>query len=152
MMKKGLLKWNLLDLFLILLVVLAAFSAYFTLVKPISFSHLIRREGVYRFADVDILLPDYLSWMKDVVPVGEESRNVYGDPDWKILGFEEVELGARRMTKVRAKLWIVKDSSGILRYGKYTLVKGNKIYLINDRYVLEGWVLDFQALEERILF
>ncbi len=145
-------KWNILDFFLILLVILAGLSAYFTLVKPISFSHLIKREGVYRFADVDILLPDYLSWMRDVIPVGEESRNVYGDRDWKILGFQEVQLAGRKMTKVKAKLWIVKDSSGLLRYGKYTLVKGNKIYLINDRYVLEGWVLDYQVAEERIQF
>lgn len=144
-------KWNLLDIFLILLVILALLSAFFTFVQPIHFSGKIIREGVTRFAEVEILLPDDLTWMKESVPVGEEYRNVYGELEWKILGFEPVRFGEKELIKVKAKLLIVEESSGIFRYGKYTLVKGSKIFLINDHYVLEGRVLDFRLLEERIL-
>ena len=141
---------NLLDLFLVLLVVLAALAFYFTFVKPIKFSHLIHREGVMRYAEVEILLPDDLSWMKNVLPVGEESRNVYGELDWKILKVGEEELGGRKITKVTAKILIAEESSGILRYGKYTLVEGSRLYLINDHYFLEGRILNFRLLDEKI--
>ena len=149
--RKSEIHFNLLDLFLVLLVVLAILSVYFTFISPIRFSNLIHREGVTRFAEVDILLADDLSWMQDVIPVGEEFHNVYGELDWKILGFENVTLGGRKMTKAKVKLLIVQESSGILRYGKYTLVQGSKIYLINDRFFLEGRIFNFKLLEEKIL-
>lgn len=142
-------RWNLLDSFIILLVIIAVGSIYFTFVSPIRFSHLIKREGISRYAEVGILLPKDLSWAGEVISPGEESRNVYGQLDWKILGFEKLELGGEEYTQVRAKVLIVEESSGILRYGKYTLVKGGKIFLINDRYLLEGRVFDYRLLDER---
>ncbi|MBI2167179.1 MAG: hypothetical protein HYU34_02910 [Candidatus Omnitrophica bacterium] len=141
---------SLFDLFLILLVLLAGLSIYFSFVKPIRFSHLIQREGVSRYAEVEILLPDDLSWMEDVLPAAEESRNVFGQIDWQVIGFGEEALGDKKITKATAKVLIVEESSGILRYGKYTLVKGNKIFLINDRYFIEGRILDFRLLDEKI--
>ena len=144
-------KWSLFDLFLALLVLLAGLSVYLTFFKPIPFSHLIKREGVTRYASVRILLPDDLSWMAEVVPVGEESRNVYGHLDWKVLGFGEAAFQGKKMVTLQAKLQIVEESAGLLRYGKYTLVKGGKIFLINDYYFIEGRVLDYQVLDERIL-
>lgn len=143
-------KVNLLDLFLILLVILAALAIYFTFVKPLQFSKLIHREGVMRYAKIEILLPDDLVWMKEVLPVGEESRNVYGELDWKILSVGEKALGGKKFTQVTAKILIAEESSGILRYGKYTLVRGNKLYLINDRYVVDGRILNFELLDEQI--
>lgn len=142
---------NLLDLFLVLLILLTGLSLYFTFVRPIRFSHLIHREAVHRYGEVEILLPDDLSWMKEILPVGEESRNVYGKLDWKILEFGEITLGEKKMVKVKTKLLIQEESSGLLRYGKYTIVPGNKIYLINDRYLLEGRILNFRLLEEKSL-
>lgn len=141
---------RLFDLFLGLLVLLTALAVYFSFVKPIRFSHLIQREGVSRYAEVEIFLPDDLSWMKDVLPAAEESRNVFGQLDWQITGFGEETLGERKIAKITAKVLIVEEGSGILRYGKYTLVKGNKIFLINDRYFIEGRILDFRLLEEKI--
>ena len=147
-MKKA--KGCLLDLFLILLVILAGLAVYFTFVKPLQFSKLIHREGVMRYAEIELLLPDDLAWMKDVLQVGEESRNVYGELDWKILSLGEKDLGGKKITKVTAKILIAEESSGILRYGKYTLVRGNKLYLINDRYVIDGRIFDFKLLDEQI--
>jgi len=103
-----------------------------------------------RYAQVEILLPDDLSWMKDVLPAGEESRNVYGELDWKILELGEEDFRGKQIIKVRAKILIAEESSGLLRYGKYTLVKGAKIFLINDRYFLEGRILDFRLIPEEI--
>ena len=143
--------WNLLDVFLALLVILTLAAVYFTFVQPIQFSHLIRREGVSQFAEVEMLLPDDLSWMTEVIPAGEECRNVYGDIDWKILRFEEVKLGEKKMVRAVVKLSIVRESSGILRYGKYTLVTGNKIVLINDHFVVEGRIFSFKLLDEKVL-
>ena len=144
-------KWNLLDVFLALFVLLTIVTVYFTFVKPVHFSHLIRREGVSRFAEVEILLPDDLGWIKEIVPSSEEFRNVYGDVDWKILRFEEVKMGEKKIVKVVAKLSIVQESSGIMRYGKYTLVTGGRIALINDRYFMDGRVLTFRLLDEKVL-
>lgn len=141
---------GLLDLFLVLLVVLAVLTFYFSFVKPIQFSHLIHREGVMRYAEIEILLPADLAWMKEKVPVGEEFRNVYGELDWKILKIGEEEFGGGKFTKVTAKILITEESSGILRYGKYTLVPGNRLYLINDRYFIEGRVLHFRILDEKM--
>lgn len=143
-------RWNLLDSFIILLGVLALLSVYFTFIQPVRFSHLIKREGVGRYAEVKILVPDDLGWMAEVMPVGEEFRNVYGQVDWQILGFEKEKLGSGESVLARAKLLIVEESSGLLRYGKYTLVKGSKIFLINDHYLLEGRVYDYRLLEERM--
>lgn len=143
-------RWNLLDLFLVLLVLLAGLAFYFSFVNPIQFSHLIRREAVARYAEIEILLPDDLSWIKEVVPVGEEFRNVYEELNWKILGFGEETFAGKKMVKLTAKVLIVEEDSGILHYGKYTLVKGGKIFLINDRYFLEGRILSFRILDERI--
>lgn len=142
---------NLLDFFLILLVLLTGLSLYFSFVRPLQFSHLIKREAVHRYGEVEIVLPDDLFWIKEILPVGEESRNVYGTLDWKILELGEITLGEKRRVKIKAKLLIEEESSGILRYGKYTIVPGNKIYLINDHYLLEGRILNFRLLEEKNL-
>ena len=143
-------RWNLLDLFLVLLVLLAGLAFYFSFVNPIKFSNLIKREGVMRYAQVDFLLPDDLSWIQAEVPLGEESRNVYGELDWKILEIKEEDHGGKRLVRVRAKVLIAEESGGLLRYGKYTLVKGAKIFLINDRYFLEGRILDFKLMGEEV--
>ncbi len=148
---KGLIKrLNLFDWVVILLVFLALLAFYFSFIQPIQFSRLIKREGVPKYAEVEILLPDDLSWMKKILPVGEESRNVYGELDWKILSFGEEDFGGKKTTKLTAQVLIYEESSGILRYGKYTLVKGSKIFLINDHYFLEGRILDFRILKDKI--
>ena len=145
---KRMLKFNLFDVFLILLVLLAGAAAYFSFVQPVEFSHLIKREGVSRYALVEILLPDDLGWMKEVLPAGEAYRNVYGKADWKILEISEETLGGKKITKVKAKLMATEESSGLIRYGKYTLVQGSVIRLINDDYFIEGRVYKVQMLEE----
>lgn len=152
MKKKLPFRWSLLDSFLALLVILAVLGIYFNFVSPIRFSHLIKREGIPHYAEVEFLLPDDLYWMRDVLPEGEQSRNVYGELDWKILKKEEATFGGEKMAKITAKILIVEESSGILRYGKYTLVKGGKIFLINDHYFLEGRILNFQILSESIKY
>ena len=141
---------GLLDLFIVLLVLLAALAFYFSFVKPIRFSHLIKREGVMRYAEVEILLTPELSWMRETLPAGEESHNVYGELDWKILEKGGRTFDGQEFTWLRAKILIAEESAGLLRYGKYTLVKGGKIFLINDRYFLEGRIFDFRLSDENI--
>lgn len=143
-------RWNVLDIFLVLFVFTAVLAVYFTFVKPLRFSHLIKREAIHRYVEIDFLLPNDLSWIKDRLPVGEEYRNVYGELDWRILGFGEETLGGERWVRVKAKVLVDQESSGLLRYGKYTLVPGNKIYLINDRYFLEGRIFSYRILDDEI--
>ena len=143
-------RWNVLDIFLVLFVLTAVLAVYFTFVKPLRFSHLIKREAVHRYVEMDFLLPKDLSWIKEKLPVGEEYRNVYGELDWKIIAFAEETLGGERWVKVRAKVLVDQESSGLLRYGKYTLVPGNKIFLINDRYFLEGRIFSYRLLDDEI--
>ncbi|MCB9800535.1 MAG: hypothetical protein H6757_07245 [Candidatus Omnitrophica bacterium] len=142
-------KFSLFDIFVVLFAGLALASVYFTFVHPIHFSKMIEREGVSNYADVEILLSEDLSWMKDVLPVGESFGNVYGNLDWKIMKMEEVVLSGRPLTKVTAKLMVTTESSGLIHYGKYTLVKGGKIFLINDDFFLEGRVYDFYVSDEK---
>ena len=142
--------FNLFDLFLVLLVLLVGLSVYFTFINPVQFSHLIKREDVKRYAEVEIILPDDLSWIKESVPAGEESRNVFGELDWKVLGFGEQSFGGKNWAVLKAKMLVAEKDSGVIRYGKYTLAKGSKIYLINDRYALEGRVLQYRLLPEKV--
>ncbi len=143
-------RWNIFDVFLILLVLSAFLSVYFTFVKPIQFSQLIKREAKMRFAEVNILLPDDLEWMKDVLPAGAEYRNVYGQLEWQVVRVGEAEHAGRKWTNVTAKLLVAVLDSGVARYGKYTLAYGSKIFLINDRFVVEGRVLNYRFLGEDV--
>ena len=143
--------WNVFDIFLVLMALLAGASIYFTFIKPVSFSNLIHREGVSKYAEVEILVPKDLDWLKHDLPPGTESKNVYDEVDWRIMGWAEEEFGDETITKVISKVKIVEHSSGILQYGKYTLVKGNKIYLMNDFHYLEGRIYRFKVLDEKAL-
>jgi hypothetical protein len=142
--------FSLLDVFLVLLIILASLAFYFSFIHPIQFSHSIKREGVLRYAEVEVLLPDDLGWMKDVIQPGEESRDVYKKLEWQILAAGEETLGGKKIAKLTVKLLLVEMSSGILDYGKYTVVRGGRIVLINDRYFIEGRIYNFRLLEERV--
>ena len=50
-----------------------------------------------------------------------------------------------------AKVLLTRESSGLIRYGKYTLVIGGKVVLLNDEYLLEGRVTDIHIMDEKIL-
>jgi hypothetical protein len=142
--------FNFFDLFLVLLVILAGLSVYFTLVHPLRFSHLINREDSMRYAEVEIVLPDDVFWIKDVLPVGEELRNIYGQLEWKILETREMMLGDRKWAAVKAEMLVNDKGSGVLSYGKYTLARGSVIYLINDRYGFQGHVYNYRVLNKKI--
>jgi hypothetical protein len=142
---------NLFNLFLVLLFVIAGLSVYFSFFRPIEFSRLIHREDVKRYAEVEILLPDDLAWLKTVMPAGEERRDVFNQLDWVVSGFRDEVLAGRVWVVLTAKILVSEKDSGVIRYGKYTLAKGGKIFLINDRYLVEGRVYGFNLLEEKVL-
>jgi len=143
--------FNLLDLFLVLFVLLTAAAVYFTFVKPISFSNMIVREGVSGYAEIGFVLDDSLDWIAEKVPEGLEFKNVYGKVEWKILKIQREVLAAKPVVRVRAKVLLTRESSGLIRYGKYTLIIGGKVILLNDEYLLEGRVTDIRILDEKIL-
>ncbi len=138
------------DLFLILLLLLAALAVYFTFFSPIQFSRLIQREALKRFAEVEILLPDDLFWMKDVLPVGEERRSVYGELEWKVIEIKEIKIGDKRKVKITVKAMVSEKDLGVVSYGKYTLARGGVIYFVNDHYLIEGRIFNYRALEEKV--
>lgn len=143
-------RWNALDIFLILFVLLLGAAFYFGFVNPVQFSHLIRREGVKRVAEVEVFLYDDLTWIRGFIPEGDEYRNVYGELEWKVLGMEEVTLEGKKWMKVRVRVPIVEENSGILRYGKYTLSQGNSIHFISDQHVFGGRIFKYRVLDEKI--
>ncbi len=143
-------RWNALDLFIVLLVLLVGASFYFGFVKPIEFSSLIRREGVKRLAEVEVFLYDDLMWFKEFIPIGDEYRNVYGELEFKVVGAEEVTLEGKKWIKVKVEVPIVEENSGILRYGKYTLLQGNSIHFISDKYVFGGRIFQYRISDEKI--
>jgi len=144
-------RFNLFDLFLAAFVLLSAAAVYFTFVKPIQFSQLIEREGVSGYAEIDFVLDSDLDWIAEKVPEGLESKNVYGKVDWKILKIQREVLAAKPVVRVSAKVLLTRESSGLIRYGKYTLVMGGKVILLNDDYLLEGRVTNIRITEEKIL-
>lgn len=143
--------FNLFDIFLVVFVLLTAAAVYFTFVKPIQFSNLIIREGVSGYAEIDFVLDGDLDWIAEKVPDGLESKNVYGNVEWKILKIQREVLAAKPVVRVSAKVLLTRESSGLIRYGKYTLVIGGKVVLLNDGYLLEGRVTDIRIMDEKIL-
>jgi hypothetical protein len=88
--------------------------------------------------------------MKDTLPLGEEQKNVFGQLEWQITRIGEEVYSGKKWVKVTAKILVAELDSGIVHYGKYTLAYGSKIYLINDRYMLEGRILDYKFLGEDV--
>jgi len=144
-------KLNLFDVLVVTLVLLAGCAFFFTVVRPVEFSQLIKREGVHRYARVEILLADNLAWMREELKPGEELRNVYGELEWVLEEVSTEAIGNRVWTKVTAKIMLTQESSGLIRYGKYTVVKGSLIRLLNDKYLMEGRVYRFDFLGEEAL-
>lgn len=144
-------RFNFFDLFLILLILLAVGSVYFSLFRPVQFSHLIKREDIKRYAEATLLLPDDLFWMKEKLSPGEEWRDVFGQLDWRILAITEETIAGRPWVALKVKLLVLEKGPGIIHYGKYTLASGSKIILINSRYMVEGRVLNYRLLDEKVL-
>ncbi len=143
--------FNLFDLFLAVFVLLTAAAVYFTFVKPIQFSNLIVREGVSGYAEIDFVLDESLDWIAEKIPEGLEFKNVYGKVEWKILKIQREVLAAKPVARVSAKVLLTRESSGLIRYGKYTLVIGGRVILVNDEYLLEGRVTAIRIMDEKIL-
>jgi hypothetical protein len=143
--------FNLFDLFLVVFVLLTAAAVYFTFVKPIQFSNLIVREGVSGYAEIDFVLDESLDWIAEKIPEGLEFKNVYGKVEWKILKIQREVLAAKPVARVSAKVLLTRESSGLIRYGKYTLVIGGRVILVNDEYLLEGRVTAIRIMDEKIL-
>lgn len=141
---------NLLDIFLIGLVLLTLTAVYLTFIKPVKFSNRIIREAVSLYAEVDFVLADDLEWMAGQFPEGLEYKNVYGDVDWKILNLHRETLNGRPVSLIRIKLLTARDATGLLRYGKYTLVRGGRIVLINDDFFIEGRIYQYRLLDEKL--
>lgn len=143
--------FNLLNIFLVLLVLLALASVYFTFVKPISFSNQILREGTRQYAEIEMILSENQSWLRDLLPVGEESQSIYRQTDWKILEVKEQNLAGKTWTIVKVKALVIKESAGLLHYRNYTLLKGAFIYFKNEGYSLEGRIFQYRILNEKVL-
>ena len=143
-------KWNALDIFLCLFALLVVASIYFSFIRPVKFSNLIRREGTKWHAEVDIILANEWSWIKDFIPVGDRRRDVYGEVEWEVLGIENVKLGGVERVKVRVKVAAVEETSGILRYGKYVLSKGGSIQFIGDKYTFGGYIYNYKLLGDKV--
>ena len=145
-------RWNLnlLDIFIIMLVIIAGLAVYFTVVRPVQFSHLIQREAVSQYAEVDLLLSPDISWLKELLPVGEDYKNVYGVTEWKILDKGDELLGGKSWARLKVKVLVVKESSGFFHYGRYTLVVGGSIHITNDNFTLSGLILRFHLLNEKV--
>ena len=144
-------RFNLFDFFLFCFVLLTAAAVYFTFVKPVQFSHLIEREGVSGYAEIDFVLDEDLNWIAEKIPQNLESKNVYGAVEWKVLSIRREVLEARPVVRVSAKVLLTRESSGLIRYGKYTLVVGGRVILLNDNYLMEGRITDIHVTDEKIL-
>lgn len=145
---RGIKRGNLLDLFLVLLLLLAALAAYFTFVQPIRFSQAIQREGVLRYAQVEAIVPEELYWIQYEVPAGEEKRNPNGDADWTVLSFEEEEWHGKKILKMTVKLLVSERSPGMFQRGNYPMARGALLQLRNSRFAFEGRIISMKLLQD----
>ena len=144
-------RWNLLDFFIIVLVLLTGLAAYFTWVRPIQFSHQIKRESLPAYGEIELLLPEDLQWMKNVLPAGEEKKDGYGTLEWKILEIREEEvLPGEKRAVVKLKALIFTESSSVPRYGKYPLIPGSQVLFSNGRIMFEGRMMRLRLLDEKV--
>ena len=107
---------NFLDVTLAALGILAVAAAYFTWIHPLHFSNAIQRESAPGAAEIVLLLPEDLQWMKTALPVGEEKYDGFGTLEWKILetGEQEVLPGQKRAF-VRARLLVYAAADSVPR-------------------------------------
>lgn len=141
-------RWTLLDTFVALGVVLAAGAGYLTFIRPLSFSGLIQREWVQRYAEIELVLSPDLEWMKEDLKPGTWKDLVYGNVDWKILESGEEDLGSRKGTVLRIQMMAAEESPGVLRYGNFRLLRGARLQLSNTRVIFEGRVRSAKILED----
>ena len=143
-------RWNLLDFFMIALTFVTALAAYFTLVRPLSFSHQIKRESLAAYAEIELLLPEDLQWMKKVLPVGEEKKDGYGTLEWKILEIREEEvLPGEKRTVLKLKILAFIEPSSVPRYGKYPLIPASQVLFSNARFLFEGRLMRYRLFDEK---
>ena len=143
-------KPSLFDGLLAAVILLALFAVYATFIKPVHFSGLIEREGVSQYAEVDLILSDELAWLGEKLKPGEGTQNVYAQTDWRITKVENTVIAGRSVWLIHAKVLATKETSGLVRYGKYTLVTGGKLFLIGDSVFVEGRILNYQLLNEKV--
>ncbi len=141
---------SLFDVFVLTLLGLAFASVYFTFVRPIPFSGRIIREGVVRYARLELLLPDDLAWLVEDLASGLEHRGVHGGVEWQILRTGYRDFSDRKIPYAEVKLRMVLEDSGLFRYGKYTLVRGAKVVLIGDDVFIEGRIYRCSLLDEKV--
>ncbi len=143
-------RWNLLYFFIVVFIFLTAFAAYFTFVRPLQFSNQIKRESLAGYAEIDLLLLEDLQWMKTVLPVGEEKKDVYGTLEWKIIEIREIEvLPGEKRTVLKIKLMVYTEPSTVPRYGKYPLMPASQVIFDNSRYMFEGRVMNYRLLDDK---
>src|SRR3989338_6112854 len=139
-------KFSMFDGLLAAVLLLALFAVYATFIRPVHFSGLIEREGVSQYAGVDLILAEDLAWLGEKIKAGEGTKNVYGQTDWQVSSVENTLIAGRSVWLLHAKLLATKETSGLVRYGKYTLVTGGKLFLINDNVFIEGRILNYKLL------
>ncbi|HLD49721.1 MAG TPA: hypothetical protein VJC08_00835 [bacterium] len=143
-------RWNLLDFSIIVLVILAVLAVYFTFVRPIQFSNKIKRESLAAYAEIEILLPEDIQFMKNVLQAGEEKKDVYGTLEWKILEIREEEvLPGEKRAVVKLKAMVYTEPSAVPRYGKYPLMPASQVLFANSRYMFEGRLMRYRLLDEK---
>ena len=54
--------------------------------------------------------------------------------------------------KLVVDILTAEKDSGVVKYGKYTLTKGSKIFLINNDFMIEGRVLNYSLSKERVAY
>ena len=141
---------NLFDLLVIALITGAVLAFYFSVINPKPFSGSIKREGVNRYVQVKLVLPEDLEWLSEVLDPQAKRTDVYDRLEWQLEGFEEKVIAGKKRYLVNAKILCVEKSTGLLRYGKYTIVQGGRVFLINDEILIEGRIWQYEVTDEVI--
>ena len=145
------LRLNILDFFIIGLVLLTGWAAYFTFVRPIHFSEQIKREPSGVYAEVEMVLSQDFQWVKSVLSAGEEQKDSYGILKWKIQEILEEELlPGQKRTVVKVKALVYVEPSMTPRFGKYPLMQGGAIIFSNGRVSFDGRLRRYRLLDEKV--
>lgn len=147
-------KVNLFDAIIILFILLVIIFISANAFLPGKLYKTISDIPEYEYVQIDVLLPEELSWIKPHINPGDLWQGLFhGEPTAQILDVRETdEFGKDKRMLVRIKAFASKDKLGTLSFGKYTLRIGEIISFYTPKYIFRGYIVKVTMTGEKVNF
>lgn len=144
-------KINVLDAAILIVFCITIVSAYMFIVHRDKLKSVLLGEDEKWYTTIEVIANADDIWMKRHIKAGDALRDSRGKPVWQILDVKEIpdENGQKRLL-LKLRLAVLRERTGALYYGKYTLIVGGEIILDKSDYSIKGIIYSLGDLEERI--